>query len=52
MGEDGTAKWVFAGVATVCATVVAVVAMMTSTPIDGRYKSLFKVKIGKPTAGP
>lgn len=52
MGEDEKAKWVFAGVATVCAKGVVITAIMTSTPIDVSYKSLFKVKIGKATAGP
>lgn len=51
MGEDGTAKWVFAGVATVCATGVAVVAIMKSTPIAVSFKS-FRVGIGKAAMGP
>lgn len=50
MGVDDTAKWVFTGVATVCAIGVAM-AIMTSTPIDVAYKS-FRVGIGKSTAGP
>lgn len=56
MGEDDKAKWVYAGVATVCTATatVAVVAMVTHTPIRVKAtngsKSL-EVEIGKTTAG-
>lgn len=54
MGEDDKAKWVYAGVATVCAATVTVatVAIVTSTPISvTATPTSLTVEIGKTTAG-